>query len=119
MNIKNNRINLRQEEIAIKCGVSFVTVNQTFKILMKANFLRKEEYGTYIINPDIVFKGYRDDRNIIMHIYNDAERKELTKFEQYNRTKKSIETLTKRLNILEKAMREEKNAEQEQRTKAE
>lgn len=113
MNVKNNKVSIKQEEIAFKCSVSIVTVNQTFKILQRAGFLKKEEYGQYMINPDIVFKGLKDRRNVVMHIYNDMEQEKPNIYQKYNQLKRTEKQIKNELKKLENKINEKEQAEAE------
>lgn len=46
-----------QRKIAESCNVSVQTVTDVMKILMKADVIKMEQQGVYMLNPEVVFKG--------------------------------------------------------------
>lgn len=58
-----------QRQIAERIGVSVKTVNAALSMLLKADFLKQENQGVYIINPDKVFRGGRNDRLNVLYRY--------------------------------------------------
>ncbi len=75
MKNKDNLIIASQEKIGLIAEVSKPVVNQTISILIESNFLKKVQSGVYMINPDILFKGGRNNRMNILLEYtkNDTE----------------------------------------------
>lgn len=97
-----------QRKLSEKSGVSLQTVNLTMKLLMDADFLRKQSSGVYIVNPDIVFKGTKAKRMNILNEYAQAERIEMSDEEKLNNLLESIKTLETKAQALERTIREKK-----------
>jgi hypothetical protein len=57
-----NQILGTQREIAQSVSVSVPVVNETIKMLMSVKALKKVRNGVYVLNPDIMFKGYNQKR---------------------------------------------------------
>lgn len=57
-----NMLLMTLREIADKTEISYKTVADTFKALQESNFLKKVRSGTYQVNPDVIFKGGKDNR---------------------------------------------------------
>ncbi|MEZ8495230.1 replication/maintenance protein [Vibrio genomosp. F6] len=64
-----NRIIATQRKVSESCGVSLQTVADVIKILTKADVIRMEQQGVYILNPDVVFKGSNHQRMNILIKY--------------------------------------------------
>ena len=60
---KENQLISTFRNMSDETGISLFTVRETMKILQEANFLKKSSHGVYTVNPDIVFKGTRNDRS--------------------------------------------------------
>ena len=69
-NKTTNEFGGTQREIAKDTGVSLKTVNLTIKALREANFLQPVRIGTYLINPDFIFKGQKGNRMRVILEYN-------------------------------------------------
>ena len=64
---RENQLVMTQRQIAEKTGISVKTVSITMKALQDANFLRKINGGAYCVNPDVLFKGSRNNRmNVLL-----------------------------------------------------
>ena len=64
---RENQLVMTQRQIAEKTGISVKTVSITMKALQEANFLRKINGGAYCVNPDVLFKGTRNNRmNVLL-----------------------------------------------------
>ena len=51
-----------------KIGMSTKTVSTTIKALVESNFLNKINSGAYRVNPDVLFKGGKDNRlNVLFY----------------------------------------------------
>lgn len=98
---KNNVLIGTYRTIADKSGISLDTVRITMKILLDADFMRKEQNGVYIINPDIVFKGKHNARMNILNQYNTVERITMSDEEKLSNLVESIRELTKRAEALQ------------------
>lgn len=92
---RENQLLYTYRQIADKSGVSLDTVRITMGILLDSDFLRRQNQGCYIVNPDVVFKGTRNGRLNILNQYQDAERVELSDEEKLANIMKSIETMRK------------------------
>lgn len=69
---RDNILNYTYEQIAEKTGISYRTVFNTMKILIESNFLTRHNSGTYIVNPDVIFKGGKSDRMNVLIQYQEA-----------------------------------------------
>lgn len=70
---KNNMFYMTQTEVSKELSIGRTTVNEAFKILENANFLKKIRDGKYQVNPDSVFKGSIDKRMKVMLDYNKVD----------------------------------------------
>lgn len=59
--------------IAEKTGVSLPTVTETMSVLQESNFLIKVRNGFYRVNPDILFKGGKQNRLNVLYRYTNGE----------------------------------------------
>ena len=64
---------MTQRKIAEKSGISIGTIISTMKALQEGNFLTKINSGAYQVNPDIIFKGGKNDRMNILLQYHAAK----------------------------------------------
>ena len=99
---RENQLMYTYRQIAEKTKISLETVRVTMGILLDSNFLRRQNQGCYIVNPDIVFKGGRDGRLNILNQYQDAEQVELSDEEKLANIMHSINTMQKTMNKLVK-----------------
>ena len=81
------------------------TVRVTMKLLLDADFLRKQATGVYIVNPDIVFRGSRTARLNVLNEYAASERIALSDEEKLRNLKNSIDTLMKQAKALEQKIK--------------
>ena len=52
--------------------MSTKTVSTTIKALVESNFLNKINSGAYRVNPDVLFKGCKDNRlNVLLQYRNE------------------------------------------------
>ena len=70
---KENRLIMTQREIAKRNNMSTKTVTETLKALMNSKFLQKMHSGAYRINPEIVFKGGKNDRMNVLLQYREID----------------------------------------------
>lgn len=64
---KENQLIMTQRTIAEKTNMSTKTVSATMKALIDSNFLIKINSGAYRVNPDVLFKGGKNDRlNVLL-----------------------------------------------------
>lgn len=109
---KENKLCYTYRQIADKTGMSLDTVRITMKLLQDADFLRKFNNGTYIVNPDISFKGARNGRLNVLNQYQDAEKgdSELSDAIRLRNIQKSIEQLQKEAERISKRLESQSNA---------
>lgn len=79
---KENQLIMTQRKIAEKTGISYQTVSLTIKALMESNFLIKINSGAYRVNPDVLFKGGKNDRLNVLIQYT-KEKKEQTTIDDF------------------------------------
>lgn len=70
---KENRLIMTQRMIAEKTKMSTKTVTETLKALISSNFLQKVQSGVYRVNPNIVFKGGKNQRIDVLLQYRATE----------------------------------------------
>lgn len=70
---KENRLIMTQRMIAEKTKMSTKTVTETLKALISSNFLQKVQSGVYRVNPNIVFKGGKNQRIDVLLQYRGIE----------------------------------------------
>lgn len=63
----NNEINLTQDDVVLATGISKPTVNETFKALTAANFLKKIN-RRYVLNTQIISAFGSGDKNRMLCI---------------------------------------------------
>lgn len=64
---RDNVILGTQRSIAKEVGVSVPTVNATIKSLVSSNLIKMKQQGVYVLNPDVIFKGTRNNRmNVLL-----------------------------------------------------
>lgn len=69
-----NQLIMTQRKIAEKSGISYQTVSLTIKALIESNFLIKINSGAYRVNPDVLFKGGKDNRlNVLLQYHDEKE----------------------------------------------
>lgn len=67
-----NQLIMTQRKIAEKSGISYQTVSLTLKALIESNFLIKINSGAYRVNPDVLFKGGKQNRlNVLLQYQNE------------------------------------------------
>ena len=76
MNTKDNTVYFTQRGLSKELGLSLQTVNNTIKILVESNFMRKIQTGVYQINPDIIIKGSTGKRVNLLIQYKKIDNKE-------------------------------------------
>lgn len=98
---KDNMLIYSYRQIADATGISYQTVATTVKILLDADFLRKNG-KVIIVNPDIIFKGSASRRANILHTYKRSETGDATTNDELRieTLETTIQSLTKELNKL-------------------
>lgn len=102
---RDNQLIATYRQLADKTGMSLETVRVTMKLLLDADFLRKQATGVYIVNPDIVFRGSRTARLNVLNEYAASERIALSDEEKLRNLKNSIDTLMKQAKALEQKIK--------------
>ena len=69
---KENKLCYTYRQISEATGISLFTVADTMKTLIESNFLTRHNSGTYIVNPDVIFKGGKSDRMNVLIQYQEA-----------------------------------------------
>lgn len=59
--------------ISEKTGISTKTITETMKALQESNFIKKIRNGYYRLNPDILFKGGKENRLEVLIRYRKGE----------------------------------------------
>lgn len=102
---RDNQLIATYRQLADRTGMSLETVRVTMKLLLDADFLRKQATGVYIVNPDIVFRGSRTARLNVLNEYAASERIVLSDEEKLQNLKNSIDTLMKQAKALEQKIK--------------
>lgn len=64
---KENKITMTYRQIADASGISYQTVYRTMNALIESDFLVKINGGAYRVNPNMLFKGGKNDRlNVLL-----------------------------------------------------
>lgn len=98
-----NKLIHTQRQIAEKANVSLATVMKTMYVLQNSKFLKKQNSGCYIINPNILFKGTRNNRLNALTVFqatNGKEEKESTIDDQIKSCQESMNFLQEKLDKL-------------------
>lgn len=74
---QNNMVKATLDEIAEKTGVSRRTVARLMTALRRADVVRLEYGGRWMLNPSVVFKGGHDRRMNILIRYKSMEQADL------------------------------------------
>lgn len=69
-----NQITMTYRQMSEKSGVSLDTVQRTIKALTDSNFLQRYNIGVYQVNPDVIFKGGKNNRLNILLKYNNINK---------------------------------------------
>jgi DNA-binding transcriptional ArsR family regulator len=70
---KNNMVNATVRQIAEHAGVGEATVKRLMAALRKADIVRLEYGGRWILNPSLIFKGGHDRRMNVLIRYQQVE----------------------------------------------
>ena len=92
---KENKLCYTYRQMEQKTGISLKTIAETMKALIDSNFLTRHNAGTYIVNPDVIFKGGKTDRLNVLIQYNEAREPaidfaEAVEKKRKNKTKEEI-----------------------------
>jgi len=88
---KENQFIMTQRKMAEKTGIAVGTINATIRALQEANFLKKINSGAYQVNPEVIFKGGKNDRMNVLLQYRDLEKEEKKSVEDDSHPFKIIE----------------------------
>ena len=73
-----NQLIMTQRKISEKSGISLDTVRLTIKALMESNFLIKISSGAYRVNPEVLFKGGKNNRmNVLLKYHSEKQGEEV------------------------------------------
>ena len=97
---KENQYIGTQRQISERINVSLPVINETLKILMSADLIRKVSSGVYMVNPDKLFKGTHNSRLNVLKQYSTEERKPLTKAEKIANLKHILEVTQSQIDKL-------------------
>ena len=75
-NDKDNIVFFTQRKLVKELGISIKTINETIKLLLENNFMKKIQNGVYMINPDILVKGKTGKRMNLLIQYNNINGEE-------------------------------------------
>lgn len=67
---------MTQQEMEKALGISRKTISDTMKALQESDFLTLVRSGTYRINPDVLFKGGKNNRLNVLIEYHDQRNKD-------------------------------------------
>jgi len=67
---------MTQQEMEKALGISRKTISDTMKALQESDFLTLVRSGTYRINPDVLFKGGKNNRLSVLIEYHDQRNKD-------------------------------------------
>ena len=100
---RENQLTYTYRQIAAETGISPDTVTKTMTTLLEADFLRRQNQGCYIVNPNIVFKGTRSGRLNVLTQFGEVDRQEApepTPEQQLQNLLQTIQRLTDKANEL-------------------
>ena len=73
-----NQLIMTQRKISEKSGISLDTVRLPIKALMESNFLIKISSGAYRVNPEVLFKGGKNNRmNVLLKYHSEKQGEEV------------------------------------------
>lgn len=97
---KENNLPYTYRQIAERTKISLDTVRVTMKILLDADFLRRQNISNYIVNPDVVYKGSKTDRLNVLNQYQYAEKHTLTDEERLHQLLSAISKLQSQVKFI-------------------
>lgn len=96
---KHNKINLTMKDICKKINITDRYFRNQFNELKRFDMIRKIKNGTYMINPDIIYRSTSENRNIALkEYYGVSPSKE---FIQERERQKKIKNIKNRLKELD------------------
>ena len=69
-----NKLTMTYKQIEEKSQMSYQTVYRTMNALIDSNFLTKINGGAYRVNPDVLFKGGKNNRMNVLLQYNNEKK---------------------------------------------
>ncbi len=78
-----NKFTMTYRQISAKSGISYETVSRTMKALLESNFLVKINSGAYRVNPEVLFKGGKNDRLNVLIQYNNEKKTEQSTIDDF------------------------------------
>ena len=70
---RDNEFLMTHRVVAEKTGISLKTVSDTMTALQESDFIHKVRNGYYRLNPDIMYKGGKNDRLNVLLQYSKGE----------------------------------------------
>lgn len=70
---RENKLTMTYRQIADKSGISLDTVRRTMQCLLDTDFLERINQGAYRVNPNMIFKGTRNNRLNVLYQYNNTK----------------------------------------------
>ena len=111
---KSNILTYTYRQISDATGFSLDTVTKTMTILLESDFLKRINQGSYMVNPEIIFKGTHQSRLCALTQYQTVEKRSETSLEQQlSNILKSIEVLNNRAKVLTSKIEQNKNNDEE------
>ena len=69
---RENKLTMTYRQIVEKSGISYQTVSKTMQALIDSNFLQVINRGAYRVNPDVLFKGTKNNRLNVLYQYQET-----------------------------------------------
>lgn len=110
----DNKIPYTFRQLSEKSDISYPVVVRTMKELQEVNFLRKNNSGMYMVNPEVIFKGTYQRRCMVLEQFRGLERRCQMPAREYRLLliQEDIKKLQKQEQIILKQIKE-KEAEKE------
>lgn len=105
MRASDNTISTTITSVSEALELSYKLVHSTFQILLGEDFMRKSGPGTYIVNPNIIYKGKGHKNNIIQAHYRSLE---VENKDYFNKRQAIKSEATKRRKELKEQLKTEK-----------
>ncbi len=100
----DNKLPYTFRQLSKETGTSYAVVAKTMKNLQEIDFLRKHNTGTYIVNPDIIFRGTYQRRCRVAMEYDRLKRQH--QMDSYEDDLVSVQKKIKRLQEKEKSIQQ-------------
>lgn len=71
---RENKLTMTYRQIAEHSGISYQTVSKTMQALIESNFLQTINRGAYRVNPNVLFKGTKNNRLNVLYQYKETEK---------------------------------------------